>query len=166
MRDRYLFSADRKSSEYRSVLEITRGRVRLLTPSRADRRARWVISVALAFGYVALWSWWFGPTISVLFLWGPGSLLAWALLIVYTALWLAAAVLLFLWWDRRSLPILAEDPSYALELILLGARSFGTFQDVRARTLFGEEIHLVVDARAPRFWEAVRLLEGKVPVQG
>ena len=119
--------------------------------------------MALAFAYVALWSWWFGPTIGVLSLWGSNPLLAWASLIVYTALWLAAAFLVFVWWDRRSLPILAAAPSSALELVLLGARSFGTFQDVRARTPIGEEIHLVVDARAPRFWEAVRLLEGRSP---
>ncbi len=166
MRDRYLFSADRKSSEYRSLLEITPGRARLLTPSWTDRRARWVVSVALAVAYVALWSWMFGPTIGVLSLWGPAPVLAWALLIIYTTLWLVVALLFFVWWDRRSLPILAEDPSNVVELVLLGARSFGTFQDVRARTPSGEEIHLVVDARAPRFWEAVRLLEGEAPVPG
>ena len=166
VRDRYLFCADRESSEYRRVLEITPGRARLLTPSRADRRARWVVSVALAVAYVSLWSWLFGPAIGVLSLWGPAPQLAWALLIVYTALWLAAAFLFFIWWDRRSLPILAEDPADVVDLILLGARSFGTFQDVRARMPSGDEIHLVVDAREPKFWEAVRLLEGKAPVSG
>ncbi len=166
MRDRYLFPADRKASEYRSLLEITRGRARLLTPSGSDRRARWVISVALAIAYVALWSWIFAPAMGFLSPLGPASLAAWAVFVMFTVLWFVGAFLFFQWWDRRSLPILADAPSQAVELVLLGARSFGTFQDVRARTPSGAEIHLVVDARAPRFWEAVGLLEGKTPVSG
>lgn len=161
MRDRYLFSADRKASEYRSLLEITPGRARLLTPSRESRYARWFISIVLGMSYVAIWSWLFGPVLAVLSLTGAALAVAWVILAVFSLLWFVGAFLLFTWWDRRSLPILADAPSQALELVLLGARSFGTFQDVRARTPWGEEIHLVVDARAPRFWEAIRLLEGK-----
>ena len=50
--DRYLFSADRKASEYRGVLEITPGRARLLTPSQSGRQVRWIVSIALALAYV------------------------------------------------------------------------------------------------------------------
>ncbi len=63
--------------------------------------------------------------------------------------------------DRRSLPLLADSPAGKEEVILLGARSFGTFQEVRARTMRGAEMRLVVDAGPRRFWEAMGLLEGR-----
>ncbi len=166
MRDRYLFTADRKSSEYRRLLEITPGRARLLTPSRASRRDRWIISIVLAIAYIVVLDSLFGPAVTVLTLSGANLTVAWIVFGVFTVLWFIGAFVAFSWWDRHSLPMLAEEPSQSLELILLGARSFGTFQDVRARTPTGEEIHLVVDARAVRFWEAVDLLQGKTPTSG
>lgn len=163
MRDRYLFSADRKASEYRGVLEITPGRARLLTPSQSGRQVRWIVSIALALAYVYVASSLIVPfTIA-------GSVIpviGWILLVAAMILWFAGLIAVFLWWDRKSLLFLAEGPVQAMDLILLGARSFGTFQDVRARTREGEEMQLVVDARAPRFWEAVRLLEGRGPAAG
>lgn len=158
VRDRYLFSADRKASEYRTVLEITPGHARLVTPSAAARMLRWILSIVLFGFYTTV------VTASVLGLlilaagpWLPG----WMAFLLFAVVWLAGLFLFFGWWDRTTLPLLAETPYQASELILLGATSFGSFQDVRAKTLRGEELHLVVDARAPRFWEAVGLLEGK-----
>ncbi len=159
VRDRYLFTADRKASEFRSLLEITPGRARLLTPSNDARRLRWLVSVGLAVAYVVVWSGLVGPAASLISLGGAAVVAAWAAFGLFTVLWFVGAFLLFRWWDRRSMPLLADAPAHALELVLLGARSFGTFQDVRARTPWGEEIHLVVDARPDPFWEAVRLLE-------
>ncbi len=166
VRDRYLFTADRKSSEYRSLLEITPGRARLLTPSKSSRRDRWIISIVLAIGYIGVWGWLFAPVLAVFPLIGANVLRAWVVLGAFTALSIVGAFLFFSWWDRHSLPMLADAPSQSLELVLLGARSFGTFQDVRARTPFGEEIHLVVDAPAIRFWKAVGLLQGKSATPG
>ncbi|HII40022.1 MAG TPA: hypothetical protein HA326_02270 [Thermoplasmata archaeon] len=166
MRDRYLFSADRKASEYRRLLEITPGHARLLTPSKAAGQVRWFVSIALALAYVAIWSWLFWFVVVGLSLAGVAPVAAWVLFGAFSVLWFVGGFLLFLWWDRRSLPLLADAPGHSLELVLLGARSFGTFQDVRARTPWGEEIHLVVDAREPRFWEAVRLLEGRAASSG
>ncbi len=164
MRDRYLFSADRKSSEYRSLLEITPGRARLLTPSKSSRRTRWFVSIVLAFAFYVVWAWMLAPTLLVVGLTGTALAIAWTLLIAIAVLEFAALLAILLWWDRRSLPILGHDYAQSLDLVLLGARSLGTFQDVRARTPSGEEIHLVVDARAPEFWEAAELLRrGPVP---
>ncbi len=156
MRDRYLFSADRKASEYKHVLEITPGRARLLTPNGSAWGWRWVGSLALLVTFLAF----FAP--AGLAIVGTAAaqspVVAWILIIAATAAWLGGLFLAFFLWDRKSLLFLADAPSHSLDLILLGARSFGTFQDVRARVPGGEELHLVVDARAPRFWEAVRLL--------
>ena len=158
MRDRYLFSADRKSSEYRGVLEITPGRARLLTPSQSAMNVRWTVSIGLSIAYIAVGTWLLSSLVRAPI---PAAPLGWIVLVAAFVVWFAGYFAVFLWWDRRSLPILADGPSRWLDLILLGARSFGTFQDVRARTIDGNELHLVVDARAPRFWDAVKLLEGK-----
>ncbi len=160
MRDRYLFSADRKASEYRSLLEITPGHARLLTPPPSARRVRWLASIGLGvlYYFVATWIW--IPAIVVLSANGAPSWAGPAVLVGAMVVWFVGLFLLFWWWDQRSLPLLLADGAPGIELTLLGVRSFGTFQDVRARTTVGEELHLVVDTRAPRFWEAVRLLGG------
>lgn len=163
MRDRYLFSADRKASEYKHVLEITLGHARLLTPSYSARHVRWIVSIGLAVAYYSLVSFLMVPLLAALSLAGSAPAVAWTVIVVLFGVLFGGFFVLFFWWDRRSLPLLADAPSGWMELILLGARSFGTFQDVRAKTVAGEEMHLVVDARSPRFWEAVELLEGKAP---
>ncbi len=163
MRDRYLFSADRTASEYKTVLEITPGHARLVTPSAAAGILRWILSLA-CFGLYTTFAG-FVVVVVLTVVTGPG-LPGWALAILFGVIWLAGFLLLFRWWDRETLPLLADSPAQATDLILMGATSFGTFQEVRARTMRGEEMHLIVDARAPRFWEAVRLLEGKAATPG
>ena len=163
VRDRYLFSADRKVTEYRDVLEITPGHARLVTPTGTARALRWIGSLVVFvfyFAYAGI------ATISLMSPFSPAWLSGWPGLVLTIVAWLAGFVLLFWWWDRRTLPLLADTPLRSEELILVGARSFGTYQDVRARTLRGEELHLVVDVRAPRFWEAVGLLERKPSASG
>ena len=135
----------------------------LLAPSEAARQVRWVVSLALSVTYIGVATWVTGSFVSQVL---PAPPLGWILFGVALVLWFAGYLAVFLWWDRRSLPILPEGPSRWEELVLLGARSFGMFQEVRARNREGEELHLVVDARAPRFWEAVDLLEGKAAGSG
>lgn len=159
MRDRYLFSADLKTSEYKHVLEITQGRARLLTPSGSAWGWRWAGSLGVFIGYSML-MWPLGRILlggAVIL----GPLAAWIVIGSVSVVWIFGLFLVFFLWDRKSLRFLADDPAHATDLVLLGARSFGAFQDVRARTREGEELHLVVDARSQGFWEAVRLLEGK-----
>lgn len=158
MRDRYLFSADRKSSEYRSLLEITPGHARLLTPPKSVRWLRWIASIGLGCVYYFVAIWIAVPLLAVLTATGVPPWAGPIALVGGTIAWFVGLFVLFWWWDRRSLPILLMEGAEVIELALLGARSFGTFQDVRARTALGEEIHLVVDTKASRFWEAVELL--------
>ncbi len=158
MRERYLFFADRDVTTYRDLLEIRPGRARLVTPSEAARSFRWVSSIAFFVGYTAI----AGPVCFLGIALGIGLLLPyWIGAVVAVLVWGLGLFSLYIWWDRHNLPFLAESPANAIELQLLGARSLGAVQDVRARTPDGQEMHLVVDSRAPRFWEAVRFLEGK-----
>ncbi len=157
MRDRYLFSADRKVNEYKTVLEITPGHARLVTPSAAARMLRWILSI-VGFG---LYTTVVGVSVLAIVTEGLGpSYPSWAPFLLFVIVWFGGLFLVFGWWDRQSLPLLADSPYQVAELILLGATSFGTFQEVRAKTLRGEEFRLIVDSRAARFWEAVQLLEG------
>lgn len=159
-----MFSADRKASEYRSLLEITPGRARLLTPAKSARLRRWVLSVSLFIPYAAwagsLLVFVFGPVMAYVPPWG------WFLMAGMIILAAALLVLLLLWWDRASLLLLADEWTESTDLTLLAARSFGTYQDVRARAPGGEELHLVVDAREPRFWQAVGLLQNRPASSG
>ncbi len=158
MRDRYLFFADRDTATYRDLLEIRPGQARLVTPSEAARSFRWVSSIAFFIGYTAI----LGPVCFLGIALGIGLFLPyWVGVVVAAVVWGLGLFFLYLWWDRRNLPFLAESPAGAVNLQLLGVRSFGTFQDVRARTPTGEEFHLVVDTRAERFWDAVQLLQGR-----
>ncbi len=163
MRDRYLFSADRKVSEYRDVLEVTRGHARLITPSAAARTLRWILSVAYYVFYTVL----VGLAVLATAIGvGSGGTLDLPLEIVLMVLWFAGLVAVGWAVDRRSLPLLAENAAQEAEIILEGARSFGTFQEVRARTMRGGEMKLIVDTRAPRFWEAMELLQGQPTASG
>jgi hypothetical protein len=163
MRDRYLFSADRKTSEYRDVLEVTQGHALLITPSAASRMLRWILSIVYYVLYTGVvGAAWIALALALQGTWFGG----WPLEVVSIAGWFVGLIAVGWLADRRSLPLLADSPSEKAELILVGARSFGTFQEVRARTLRGAEIKLIVDAGPQKFWEAVALLEGKVAPSG
>jgi hypothetical protein len=163
VRDRYLFSADRTASEYKTVLEITPGHARLLTPSMSARNWRWAISLL----YYIIYTGFFGTALGLGLIYVFGLVLpSWAGFFLFGIVWIGGLFLIFFWWDRRSLPLLADAPSQVTELILLGATSFGTFQEVRAKTLQGNKLRLVVDTTPPRFWEAMQLLEGKPAASG
>ncbi len=158
MRDRYLFSADRKSSEYRTVLEITAGHARLVTPSEAARALRWIISFVYFGFYTAVAGViWIAVNLGLSGTWLAG----WPLEIIWIVAWVLGLFGISWLADRNTLPLLVSSPAEKEELILEGARSFGTFQEVRARTMRGAEMKLVVDGRQGRFWEAVRLLGAK-----
>ncbi|HYM38846.1 MAG TPA: hypothetical protein VEY12_01700 [Thermoplasmata archaeon] len=163
MRDRYLFSADRKSSEYRTVLEITPGHARLITPSAAAHMLRWIQSIVYYVFYTAIAGVvWVGFAVPLSGTWLGG----WPLEAIWIAAWIVGLIVVSWVADRRTLPLLADSPAEKAEVILEGARSFGTFQEVRARTIRGAEMKLIVDTGPRRFWEAVGLLEGKAGVPG
>ncbi len=158
VRDRYLFSADRKTTEYRDVLEVTRGHALLVTPSAAAHTLRWITSI----GYYVLYTVVVGVILLGVFTSLQGNWYAgWPLQVTAIVVWFVGLIGVGWLVDRRSLPLLADSPAGKEELILLGARSFGTFQEVRARTMRGAEMRLVVDVGPRRFWEAMGLLEGR-----
>ena len=96
-----------------------------------------------------------------------GSALAgWPLQVAAIIGWFLGLMAVGLLAVRRTLPLLADSPVEKTELFLVGARSSGTFQEVRARTLHGMEMKLIVDSRPKRFWEAVCLLEGSAGISG
>lgn len=163
MRDRYLFSADRKSSEYRTILEVTPGHARLIMPSSAARALRWIVSIVYYVLYMGL----FGSAWIVLSIELAGTVLSgWPITVLTIVGWLAGLIAVGWLADRNTLGLLADSPSQWTDLILMGARSFGTFQEVRARTMRGQEMKLVVDSGRRKFWEAVGLLEGQAPTSG
>ena len=160
MRGRYLFSADRKANEYRDVLEVTEGHARLVTPSAAARMLRWIVSIGYFVLYTTvIWAIFLGLAIGIQGAW----MASWPLDVVAMALWFVGLIAVMAVADRRTLPLLADSPAERTELVLMGARSFGTYQEVRARTFHGAELKLIVDARSERFWEAVKLLEARGP---
>ncbi len=150
-------------NEYRTVLEITPGRACLITPSAAARILRGGVFVV----YCAIWTAFAGVVwIGLALLLSGNPLEGWPLEVAWIVAWFVGLVAVGWTADRRSLPLLADSPADRMDLILVGARSFGTFQEVRARTMRGAEMKLVVDAGPKRFWEAVGLLEGKTSASG
>jgi len=151
--ERYLFRADSEGYAYRQILEVRPGSVRLLHPSEKARRfTRW-ISTLFALGFVFVFGAFVSQTALVLTLSGLSGLIIEAALIAF---YFAGLIVLLLWWDDRSLPLLAENPGASVGLDVVGVTSFGTFQELRARTS-GREVRIAVHGSKERVGEALRL---------
>ncbi|HLQ42070.1 MAG TPA: hypothetical protein VK189_04365 [Thermoplasmata archaeon] len=150
--ERYLFRADSEGYAYRQILEVRPGSVRLLHPSEKARRfTRW-ISTLFALGFVFVFGAFVSQTALVLTLSGLSGLIIEAALIAF---YFAGLIVLLLWWDDRSLPLLAENPGASVGLDVVGVTSFGTFQELRARTS-GQEVRIAVHGSKERVGEALR----------
>ena len=150
--ERYLFRADSEGYAYRQILEVLPGSVRLLHPSEKARRfTRW-ISTLFALGFVFVFGAFVSQTALVLTLSGLSGLIIEAALIAF---YFAGLIVLLLWWDDRSLPLLAENPGASVGLDVVGVTSFGTFQELRARTS-GQEVRIAVHGSKERVGEALR----------
>jgi len=150
--ERYLFRADSEGYAYRRILEVRPGSVRLLHPSeRARRFTRW-ISTLFALGFVFVFGAFVSQTAVALTLSGLGGLVVEGALIAF---YFAGLILLLLWWDERSLPLLAENPGASMGLDVLGVTSFGTFQEIRAR-VNGREVRVAVHGSRAKVGEALR----------
>lgn len=127
--------------------------MRLLHPStRARTLSRWISTLfALAYLFVL------GSFIAAGSAVGPliGGIVGWVTAAALVAFFITGLVLLLLWWDHRSLPILAENPDSATPVEVLGVTSFGTFQEIRARA-HGRELRIAVCASEARFAEVLR----------
>ena len=153
MRERYLLRADRSGYAYREILELRPGVARLLVPSERSRRTTRFVSILAALAYIFLLGTPLGALIAgpLLFLGIPGLAAAAATIVAF----FAGLFALEIWWDNRALLILAESPAQALPLAIEGIRSFGTFQEVRARAQEGEVL-LTVHGRHEEVMEALR----------
>jgi len=126
--------------------------VRLLHPAEKARRfTRW-ISTLFALGFVFVFGAFVSQTALVLTLSGLSGLIIEAALIAF---YFAGLIVLLLWWDDRSLPLLAENPGASVGLDVVGVTSFGTFQELRARTS-GREVRIAVHGSKERVGEALR----------
>ena len=136
----------------RQILEVRSSSVRLLHPSEKARRfTRW-ISTLFALGFVFVFGAFVSQTALVLTLSGLSGLIIEAALIAF---YFAGLIVLLLWWDDRSLPLLAENPGASVGLDVVGVTSFGTFQELRARTS-GREVRIAVHGSKERVGEALR----------
>ena len=148
--ERLLFRAGRKGYAYPELLEVRRGSLRILVPSgEAKRRARVVSTlVAIAYVFVA------GPviaTIAVALMQNLGAVAAVPTVVVY----FLGFVGILVWWDRWSLPLLAENPSAAIPIEFVGTQSFGTFQEIRGR-IQGADVRVSIPGSRARLDDAVR----------
>lgn len=136
MRDRFLLRADVEGFMYRDVLEVRPGRIRLIRPSDALRRGLRTGAVAVTL----IWLFLVGPLLFV----GMIQLVAWRgwpdwlALSLASVAWVGGLVGTALWWDRRTLPVLADNAPNATDVKVLGLTSFWTFQEVRATAPQGE----------------------------
>ncbi len=149
-RDRFLFRAGRTGYTYPEVLEVRTGSVRLLSPSSAAKREQRAISTLIAIAYVFV----IGPILAVTGLPAFGvisPLGVW----IGVSLYILGLVATLAWWDNRSLPLLAENPTYSIPLDVLGIESFGTFQEIRGRA-GGKEVRVAVPGPRTKVDEAVR----------
>ena len=126
--------------------------MRLLVPSERARRTTRIVSILAALAYIFL----LGPLLGLLmvpllFLGVPGIVAAAAGFVAF----FAGLFALEIWWDNHALLILAESPARVLPLAIEGIRSFGTFQEVRARAQEGEVL-LTVQGRPEKVLEALR----------
>jgi hypothetical protein len=147
-RDRFLFRAGRTGYTYPEVLEVRAGSVRLLSPSSTAKREQRAVSTLIAIAYVFV----IGPILAVTGLPALGLVLGVG---IGVALYFIGLVATLVWWDNRSLPLLAENPTYSLPLEILGIQSFGPFQEIRGRA-GGREIRVSVSGRRTKVEEAVR----------
>src|SRR6058998_223411 len=117
-------------------------------PNRYDAFASFSTVVALAYIFIA------GPLL------GPAAL---ALIpnVGGVAVGVAAGVVFFLglfgvlvWWDRWSLPLLAEAPRRIVPLELIDTQSYRTFQEIRARAE-GTEVRVAIPGSRSRLGEAM-----------
>ncbi len=158
--ERYLLRADLRGYSYREILEVRPGSLRLLHPSERARRLSRCTSTLFALGYLFVLGYFIGAVGSFIGAGNAGGSIVSGIvgLVIAAGLiafFFAGLVLLLLWWDDRSLPILAENPDAARPVEALGVTSFGTFQEIRARA-DGQELRIAVHASKGRFAEVLR----------
>ena len=148
--ERLLFRAGRQGYTYPEILEVRLGSLRILVPSAESIRRVHILSTVVALAYIFI----AGPLLGAVAL---------ALMpnVGGVAVGVAAGVVFFLglfgvlvWWDRWSLPLLAEAPRRIVPLELIDTQSYRTFQEIRARTE-GTEVRVAIPGSRSRLGEAM-----------
>jgi len=145
---RFLFRAGRKGYTYPELLEIRPGAAQILVPSEQARRRARIVSTFIALAYVFI----VGPLVGGLVAFSGFPIVA---PVVAVIAFFIGFIGILVWWDHMSLPLLAEAPRSILDVELIGVRSFGTFQEIRARAQ-GEEVRIAVPGPRRRLEEATR----------
>ena len=146
--NRFLFRAGREGYTYPELLQIRSGAAQILMPSEQARRRTRIVSTFIALAYVFV----VGPLIGGLASFSGSSIVA---PIVAVAGFFVGLIGILVWWDRMSLPLLAENPRSIRDIELIGVQWFGTFQEIRARAQ-GEELRIAVSGSRGRLEEATR----------
>ena len=148
--ERLLFRAGRQGYTYPEILEVRRGSLRILVPSAESIRRVRITSTLVSLAYIFI-----GGS-----LWGAVALRLMPN-VGGVAVGVAAVVVFFLgffgvlvWWDRWSLPLLAEAPRRIVPLELIDTQSYRTFQEIRARAE-GTEVRVAIPGSRSRLGEAM-----------
>ncbi len=148
--ERLLFRAGRQGYTYPEILEVRRGSLRILVPSAESIRRVRISSTLVSLAYIFIG----GPLLGAVAL----TLMA---NVGGVAAGVAAVVVFFLgffgvlvWWDRWSLPLLAEAPRRIVPLELIDTQSYRTFQEIRARAE-GTEVRVAIPGSRSRLGEAM-----------
>jgi hypothetical protein len=147
--ERYLFRAGTVGYTFPEILEVQRNSLRVVQPSAKARRLINGVSTLIGLGYMFAVSWLIvGPL-------GP-LLTSWDRAIAVVVVFFAGLVAIIVWWDRRSLPLLAKNPAASTPLALVSTQFIGTFQEIRGRTN-GEELRVAVATSRKKLEDALRL---------
>ncbi len=146
--NRFLFRAGREGYAYPELLQLRSGAAQVLVPSEQARRRARIVSTFIALAYVFI----VGPLVGRLAALSGSLILA---PVVAVTGFFVGLIGILVWWDRLSLPLLAENPRSILDVELIGLQSFGTFQEIRARAQ-GEELRIAVPGSRERLQEATR----------
>ena len=116
--NRFLFRAGREGYTYPELLQIRSGAAaQILMPSEQARRRTRIVSTFIALAYVFV----VGPLVGGL---GAFSGLSIVAPIVAVAGFFVGLIGILVWWDRMSLPLLAENPRSIRDIELIGVQSF------------------------------------------
>jgi hypothetical protein len=147
-RERFLFRAGSAGYAYPEILEVRRQSVRLLRPSGQGQRRQRTVSALITLGYI------FGLGTLIAGLWGPLSAFTPAIAFAEVFIFFVGYFALIVWWNRRSLPLLAEEPAAAIPLEFFPLKSFGTFVEISAKAE-GMELRVAVPGSRKKVEEAL-----------
>lgn len=152
--ERLLFRAGRQGYSYPEILEIRPASFRILVPSYEAKRRAHLLSILVALAYVFIAGTFLGIT-ALAPIQNLDGVVAGVVTGAAVALYILGLIGVLVWWDRWSLPLLAEAPAATIPLELIDTQSFGTFQEIRARAE-GATVRVAIPGSRSRLGEAMR----------